>query len=174
MSFFVYYKCSDSYTAQDGTIFPKSEFMSFIRYNLSLIDYSEFKDVYWISRTYNSNTHEFDIKIEEFAEPDYNHNHSIMLRLINHDYLSIPYNETIDIFRKWKDYFRDIDDRIFSELKPGLNYVDDMGNLTTVENSISERRKKIYELNQEISDLEDIEGKIKSNILEFIHNRKDG
>ena len=48
-----------------------------------------------------------------------------------------------------------------------------MGNLTTVENSISERRKKIYELNQEISDLEDIEGKMKSNILEFIHKRKN-
>ena len=116
MSFFDYYKCADSYTAQDGTTFPKSEFMSFIRYNLNLIDYSEFKDIYWISRIYNSNTHKFDIKIEEFKEPDYNHNHSIMLRLINHDYLSIPYNETIDIFRKWKDYFRDIDDRVFSEV----------------------------------------------------------
>jgi hypothetical protein len=158
-------KTITQYVAEDGKLFDsKNDCMN---HNIDLIDWSEFKGVYWLNFSVNDFTDNFKLKLIPFEKIEYGVTLFSMLRKPN-SYLYIPNEELANVFKSYRNYFYDTDKNFISELTYGINYISDNGDSICIKNlnhQLNELRKNQRIIEKELNQLEQVIDKVESRVF---------
>jgi hypothetical protein len=85
-----------------------------------------------------------------------------------HSYLYIPNEELANVFKSYRNYFYDTDRNYISELKYGINYIEEDGDSYCIKNlthQLYELRKTQRIIEKELKDIEQLIDNVESRIF---------
>lgn len=159
------------YIAEDGKQFAsKNDCMN---HNIDLIDWIKFKGIYWVDinihrdvNTYGIKTTNYDIKLIPFEKLDKGVTLYSMFYKLN--YLYIPNEEMVDIFKSYRNYFYPVDRPFIVKLNPGVNYLVEEGDSFDIKNincELKSLREDLREIESKLHELESLKNTVESNIF---------